>query len=261
MIRTRKAFDRILVHNELASADLISRLWDDADALVDNSERLIRKQCVRTTVRVSISDRRYVVKRYVERSWRHQFKQYIRRSRAERCWIDTSFLHSSGYPTPSPVAYFEHRMGPFRGRSFFVYEFVAGETFKSLATGLRNQRLLRRYVLMLVDIWARHKALAVSLSDGHPANFIVDAAGKMWVIDLDKLKYFRSAEKLDVALRRSFRDTIGGVIGDRSIIEFGLRKLNARLAGGSLASVTCDAHPVSAANGSSHGTNSLTVTP
>ena len=224
----KKQFQRSMMYVADANAALVEQLWACPDELVDAGNKLVEKQCVRTTVRFSCEDEIFVVKRHRERSWRHFAKRFFSNSRAENCWSDTWYLIANGYPTPRPIAYCENRMGPFRGNSWYAYEYISGTTFKDAATGNRNQRQLRDYVNKLVEIWALHRNLQINLTDGHPANFIVDATGKMWVIDLDKLQYLNSRTDVDDVLRRSFESTIRGVIGDRFVVEYALSQLESR---------------------------------
>ena len=226
----KTTFLRSLVYEPDADPELVESLWREPDHLIDGGDRLVQKRCVRTTVKWVAGEETYVIKRHRERSWRHQFKQFFCRSRAQRCWDDTWYLIDHGYPTPRPVAYVEDRLGPLRGNSWYVYQYVEGRTLKDLATGLKNQRLLRRYIAELADIWQMHARLGVSLSDGHPANFIVDATGKMWVIDLDKLQRIGHSEKQSERLRESFLSAVNGVFGDQFVVRYGLQKLDEALA-------------------------------
>ena len=218
------AWNKSVVYAEGTDAELIEQLWTSPDSLVETGTKLVEKDCVRTTVRFDGEVDRYVVKRHHERSWRHFAKQCVTRSRAEKCWVDTWFLVKYGYPTPRPVAYRENRLGPFRGNSYYVYQYKAGRTLKELATGLKNQRLLRQYVVQLAQIWKLHQQLGISLTDGHPANIVVDATGKMWVIDLDKLKFLTDNARKQEVLQSTFESTMRGFVGDRFIFDFGMRK-------------------------------------
>ena len=203
---------------------LLDSLWDGPDSLVQSGEPLVQKNRVRTIVRLEDSDQSIVIKRYVERSFRHLLKQMIQQSRAARCWNDTLYLLENGFPTPLPIAYREERFGPFRGPSFYVYQFQSGQTLLERCRHLENQRLLRDYVSQLVNIWQLQRRLNVSLHDANPGNFIVDAAGKIWVIDLDKLRHEKRQVRLDQRLRKSMQFLLQGVFGDQSVVRFGLRK-------------------------------------
>jgi hypothetical protein len=224
----RHRLGRAMKYDPDADPELVERLWHQPDHLIEAGDRLTAKSCVRTTVKFTADPEMLVVKRYLERSWRHQTKQLFCRSRAAKCWQDTWFLVDHGYPTPLPVAYLENRLGPLRGSSYYVYRFVEGTTLKELATGMKNQRLLRHYVSQLAEIWRFHGTLGVDLTDGHPANFIVDATSKLWVIDLDKLHYFKWTSHLD-RLKASFIETVTGVIGDRSVIRYAKQRIESVL--------------------------------
>jgi len=215
-----------MVYEPDAHADLIDTLWRDPDSLIDVGDKLIQKKCVRTTVKLAADEEFYVIKRHLERSWRHQFKQCFSTSRAAKCWNDTWRLVERGYPTPRPIAYRENRFGPLRGSSFLVYQYVEGKTLKDLAAGLKNQRLLRHYVSQLAGIWRMHKTLGINLNDSHPGNFVIDSTGKMWVIDLDKLQYIKRPQRQSQWLTDSFMKTLKGVFGDQSVIRYGTQKID-----------------------------------
>ena len=211
-----------------ACEDLVEMMWKDPDALIEGGSKLTRKKCVRTTVAFESTNDRYVVKRHLERSWRHLVKQWFCISRAEKCWRDTNFLVEHGYPTPRPIAYYEQRFGGLRGNSYYVYEFVQGQTLRSIASPLKNQRLLRKYVRQLCEIWRLNWELDVNLHDGHPDNFVVAPSGKMWVIDLDKLQRLngQSAHSKRERLIESFMKTLTGVFGDFRVVNYGEQKIS-----------------------------------
>ena len=213
--------------DHLACEQLVELLWDDPDQLIEIGRPLTQKQCVRTTVAIQTLSDQYVVKRHLERSWRHIVKQWFCISRAEKCWRDTLFLVDNGYPTPKPIGFQEQRLGSLRGKSYFVYEYVEGETLRSIAAPMKNQRLLRQYVRQLCEIWRLHWQLEVNLHDGHPDNFLVAPSGKIWVIDLDKLQRLNGLPDLVKrnTLIESFLKTITGVFGDFRVINYGERKI------------------------------------
>ncbi len=215
-----------VVYDRMASPRLIERLLNDPDQLIESGYRLIDKKCVRTTVLVQMDDEKVVAKRHVERSFRHGIKQLFLPSRAARCWRDTWFLLQNGYPTPNPIAYVEQRFGPLRGNSIYIYDFKEGTTLLELAHGMTNQRLLRRYVLQVIDIWRLQRQLGVCLHDANPRNFVIDHGGKIWVIDLDKLQYLKNRATLDRRLSKSMLKLLNGVFGDPTVVKFGMRKLD-----------------------------------
>ena len=85
----RRSFFAYMRHVVDPPTDLIELLWNSPDELVKMGKPLIRKRCVRTTVLIRFDGHDYVVKRWLERSWRHALKQFVLPSRAARCWRDT----------------------------------------------------------------------------------------------------------------------------------------------------------------------------
>ena len=225
----KKSFTQALVYDPDLDQEFVDQLWTNPNSLVESCEPLIRKDCVRTTVRLDCEIESFVIKRHVERSWRHFVKQCVSKSRAEKCWNDTWYLFDNGYPTPRPVAFLENRLGILRGNSYYVYQFVRSQTLKAKATGSTNQRHIRNYITQLVEIWGLHDLLNVNLSDGHPANFLIDATGKMWVIDLDKLKRLPPTPERTQLLQSTFERTLRGMIWEPSLISFGIEKLRQKL--------------------------------
>jgi hypothetical protein len=224
--QSRKDWTRALVHHISAPDPLVELLWENPEALIAMGRKLVQKKCVRTTVRVDLDGFSLVIKRYVERSWRHGLKQSVMPSRAARCWNDTWYLLSGGYPTPRPFAYREARFGGLRGDSYFVYEFVEGRTLLDVAGYCDNQRLLRQFVDDVIRIWGLNYDLGVCLHDGLPDNFVVDWQRKMWAIDLDKLNHLPNRLRLRRRLAETFSQLLYGMTSDDQLISEAQRKLD-----------------------------------
>ncbi len=190
----RHSFCAYIRHVPHPPGELVELLWNAPDELVEMGKPLVRKRCVRATVLVRIGNRDYVVKRWVERSWRHALKQLVLPSRAARCWRDTLSLLKHGVSTPSPVAYREDRFGPFRGTSYYVYSYVPGRTLRDAHDASPSSgKLESDLASQAVRMWRQMGGARVSLSDPSLLNFIVDPTGRLWAIDLDKLRHHRSA--------------------------------------------------------------------
>ena len=73
----------------------------------------------------------WVVKRYnTKNSW-HAIRRTLRRSRALNCWEMSGLLLAAGIPVPTPIGYMEKKLGPLRGRSYFVYEYIDAQDLLS----------------------------------------------------------------------------------------------------------------------------------
>jgi hypothetical protein len=189
----RRSPGRVACFAATLPEELIAALWVDPCALVTGGTTL-QARGVRRTVCLEWASQRYVLKHYVEQSWRHAMKGSVMRSRAWAAWRTSHRLADAGVRTPRPVAYVENRWGPLRRDSFLLYPYIPGRTLQACLAGeapalecWQFERLWQR----LGKLWRHMRRLRVSLADANVGNFIVDAHGKLWVIDLDKARFYR----------------------------------------------------------------------
>ena len=80
-----------------------------------------------TTVGITSRDgRRLVIKRYNTKNPWHFLRRGVRRSRAQNCFEFARELMVEDIATAAPVAYVEARLGPLKGRSWLITEYVEG---------------------------------------------------------------------------------------------------------------------------------------
>ena len=190
----RRHWLRVAYLDATLPAELLDALWRAPQSVVAEGESL-RKVGARSTVRLHWQGRSFVLKHYVEPTIRHALKQNVWRSRARTTWLAAHKLAEAGIATPRPVACIENRFGPFRGDSYLMYPYVEGETLRSYL-GCEDawvRPLTGQIREQLVEFWARLKQLRVSLADTNLKNFIVGNAGRLWVIDVDKVRFHRLA--------------------------------------------------------------------
>jgi hypothetical protein len=186
----RRSFARVAHYSTSLPDDLIAALWTAPESLVDRGEAL-RSGGARQTVRLIWNSQPFVLKHYVEPSWRHALKQTVQTSRARTTWIFTHRLADAGVATPRPVACIENRWGAIRRDSFLMYPYVEGRTLRSYFAGEAKESpsLSDRLWQQLRELWQRLLELRVSLGDTNLGNFIISPAGQLWLIDLDKSRF------------------------------------------------------------------------
>ena len=173
--------------------EFVASLWAAPDAVVDGGIPLIPENAARTTVEVRYGGRRFVVKRHRPRSCRHAAKDALLPSKAKTCWLATLRLREANVRTPQPVAYVEQRLGPLCGRSYYAYEYVEGETLRDyFGSKALSAAAIDGIARQMVRLWRTFGRLRVSHPDMHFGNFIVDGRKRLWVIDLDKIRWHRS---------------------------------------------------------------------
>ena len=171
-------------------SELQTALWQNPTGLLTHGEQL-RANDSRQTMRVDWQGQPFVLKHYVEPTYRHALKQTVQRSRAWATWQFTHRLADSGIATPRPVACIENRWGPLRRDSFLMYPYVEGRTLRSYfkAEAKQSPPLRDRLWEQVNELWQRLVELRVSLGDTNLGNFIISPAGQLWLIDLDKSRF------------------------------------------------------------------------
>ncbi len=191
---------------------LVESLWSDPDRFIDDGRVLVCKPGVRTSVRFSYEQEAFVLKRYQARTWRHAAKDAFLPSRARACWLVTHLLIEAGVATPRPVVYLEDRFGPLRGRSFLMYEFVAGVTLRErLTAGPLSRAMVDGLARQFDALWQTLRTVRVSHCDMNAGNFVVDSDDRLWMIDLDKMGRHRRDRALDRARTFSLAQFLKGM--------------------------------------------------
>jgi hypothetical protein len=185
-IETRRGARRAARFVEALPGELREALWLQPEEVAAAGE-LLRANGARRTVRIESASRSYVLKHYVEPTWRHAAKRALAASRAWAVWRLSQELADAGIRTPRPLACVENRWGPLRRDSFVLYGYIEGRTLRECLTASGNDRKRSEPLWrQLEELWQRLRELRISLADANTGNFIVDEAGQVWVIDLDK---------------------------------------------------------------------------
>jgi tRNA A-37 threonylcarbamoyl transferase component Bud32 len=206
---TRRSFSRVAYCHTALPADLVEILWTAPESLLDRGE-VLRCKGARRTVRMEWNDQPFVLKRYVEPTWRHAAKQLISQSRAAATWKFTHRLADAGIATPRPVARIENRFGLLRLDSYLMYPYVEGHTLRSYFADEAKQTvsMSERIRQQVHELWARLQELKVSLGDAHSGNFVVCPEGQVWLIDLDKSRFHRAAKTAAARQRHAWKKLV-----------------------------------------------------
>lgn len=190
---SRRSWRRVAQCDTALPTDLIDILWTDPESLIARGE-VLRHKGVRCTVRLAWNDQPYVLKHYVEPTRRHALKQLVQSSRARRTWDFSHRIADLGVATPRPVACVENRWGALRRDSFLMYPYVEGRTLRSYFANeaKRSPDVKDRLWQQINELWQRLGELCVSLEDTNLGNFIVCPAGRLWLIDLDKSRFYKN---------------------------------------------------------------------
>ncbi len=194
---------RRLIYHRYYDSCALQQFLQDPDAFIDAADATVLKSDATSTVAcISFDGRKYVAKRYNTRGLWHVCKRAFRRTRAEHSWCAALQLARAGIDTPRPVAVVERRLGPLRGRAYYLTEHVDGEL---CSTYLRRQCPQRDAIVDVVaTTFARLQRHRLSHGDMKATNLIV-SDGRLYLLDLDAARAHRTAAGHARALMRDKR--------------------------------------------------------
>ena len=189
---------------DMASPSMLAFLADPDASLAQADSQYLKQGNTCTLWRARIGPHELVVKRYNIKGFRHRISRLFRLTRAAVSWQNAHRLEACGILTPKPVALVEQRLGPLRGRAWYVSEYVQGDDALILcnppAAGLPDTQAAATSIVALLKRMAH---CSISHGDMKGNNFILSKQGAA-VIDLDAMKQhehesgFRRAQRRDM---------------------------------------------------------------
>src|SRR3989338_4384191 len=145
-----------------------------------------------TVIKVKFNGQWYVIKRYNIKNARHFLKKCLRTSRAIKSWSHAHMLRVLGVATPKPIAVVENRFGFFKGVTYFICEYVEGETLKYFVDKKKSPD--HRTVEQVANLLRLLEYGRISHCDLKSSNFILSKQGSV-IVDLDAMR-FHSDKKI-----------------------------------------------------------------
>lgn len=229
IFRNCTAFKRI---KTLSRKGMFDRSYDGAEfqAFLKNPDAVFQHVGVKmlkngrssTVIKVPLDGRELVIKRYNLKSIGHRLRRMLRQTRAAKSWRLANKLRLFGIATAKPVAYIENNVLGFRGRSYYVTEYVSGENVVSvIAKNQESEEIVDR----VVDVLKNLVRVDMTHGDLKASNIIIDADHHPVIIDLDG-----AAEHISLSgLRRAWKKEIGRFLQNfdvmPSVREMFVRKL------------------------------------
>jgi tRNA A-37 threonylcarbamoyl transferase component Bud32 len=177
--QTRRHF--LVYDRSLASPEMLEFFADPDTSLRLADMRYLKQGNTCTLWLARVGGRQYVVKRYNIKSLSHGVGRAFRRTRAAVSWANAHRLGIYGIATARPVALLEQRLGPLRGRAWYVSEYVAGKDVMQLCQ--HPVPAIARQVLVLLEELALCR---ISHGDMKGSNIILSENGPV-IIDLDAM--------------------------------------------------------------------------
>lgn len=189
-------FNRFVVCDRSLLTQDMRKLLSRPDYWMDRGQNLKRGGSA-TIVRVQVGGHDLVVKRYNLKGALHRLKRAIGPSRARRSWVNAWRMEFLGIPSVKPVAMIEEKVGPFRGRAYFVSEYVAGtDALATIKTSREPNDQMAAISSLLQDL----SDSRISHGDMKATNFMMSERGPV-LLDLDAMKEHHDV----ISFRRAFR--------------------------------------------------------
>jgi tRNA A-37 threonylcarbamoyl transferase component Bud32 len=185
--RSFRVYDRAL-----ATPKLLELLADPDASLQQADARYLKQGNTCTLWSVTLDGRQLVVKRYNIKGFAHRISRMLRRTRAATSWKNAHRLAMYGIPGARPVALYERRFGPLRGKAWLIMEYVRGDDITRLCEEPRpdsdsTRQVVRDTTLLLAQL----AQCRISHGDMKGTNFIQSPQG-IAVIDLDSMREHRT---------------------------------------------------------------------
>jgi hypothetical protein len=190
-------------------SDLIERIWLDPQALLAVGPKLQHK--LRSTVaRIDHASGIFTWKHHNWGNLRRTIRKSLSDSPAKKSLLDSHFLHAAGVPTPRTRVCLEQCVGPFRAySSYALTDYIAGTSLYRL---LRFERpgteILYSLAEQVAAIWQQLDDLCVWHNDFKTENLLVDPDGKVWLIDLERMRRFRDRDRMRERQVKDARDLL-----------------------------------------------------
>ncbi len=172
------------------------------DAYIDNPKALVLKAGRSSTlVKVIVNGHALVIKRYNIKDVWHGLRRYLRDTRAKKSWRISQQLYASGIATPKPVAFIENTFLGFRGKSYFIMDYLDGQHLGSYFSDHKHdmqacERMAKNSLALLKSLTSLH----ITQGDLKMTNILV-TNNTPYLIDFDGALEFVST----LMLRRTFK--------------------------------------------------------
>jgi tRNA A-37 threonylcarbamoyl transferase component Bud32 len=156
-----------------------------------------------TLFHYSIENSNWVIKRYNIKSWWHGVTRAFRMTRAAHSWQNANWLQSLHIPTASPIGILQKKWGSLRRQSYFVMEYLSGESLNTYLTtrdAIECKQIIEKTAFILKAL--RYNQL--SHGDLKADNLWVHDQ-KVYLLDLDSLRCYRSRFFFKRAFNRDMR--------------------------------------------------------
>ncbi len=191
-----QTFSRFRVCERQYKTPELIELLDHLDEAIAAGE-LIKDGNTATVAKIDSPLGPLVVKRYNMKNPWHRFTRAFRKSRAWISWANTYRLEFLGIGTLQPIALVEDRLGPLRGKAYFVTRYVEAPD----ATRIMEVDDLDATMGSIVDLLKELNDSGITHGDLKANNFLL-IDDEVKIIDLDSMRDRGHSLRFEVAFKK-----------------------------------------------------------
>ena len=183
------------------SSDLLDHLITDPDRVIETEAHIIKHDRTTTVARIERNNFCWIIKRYNTKNLWHALRRMVRNSRAQNCWKMSKHFDQTGISIPRPVAYIEKRFGPFRGKSYFINEYVEAENIFTYITTHPDPVVTKTTEQKVVELFEALRTTGINHGDMKATNLLVYNENLL-VLDLDAAKMAKSGALFELGYKK-----------------------------------------------------------
>ncbi len=205
--RHKNFFGYVVCDNNFLSEEMQALLADPDDYMRRGHAKIIQDNFKSKIASLEIGKVKAIIKIHNYKSTWHRIKRFFRRTRASKSWHYSFLFNENGIATPRPIAFKETRIGPLRGGSYFIYEWVDGINGEEyFIKHEKNAEKIQKAIRAIVAITRKIKDLGIIHGDIRLKNMIF-RGDEIFLTDFDDTKA-RKWYKPGAVNNRDFRGLI-----------------------------------------------------
>ncbi|MBA3661427.1 MAG: hypothetical protein H0W64_06845 [Gammaproteobacteria bacterium] len=171
-----------------------------------------------TVIKINLNGKALVVKRYNLKNLWHRIRRMTRATRAAVSWRLAHKLQLFGIKTAKPIAFIEKRFLGLRGTSYYISEYIQGETAAQYFER-HEETITSPMVDRLADLLRNLAKLTITHGDLKITNIIIDEHLAPVLIDLDGTQEHLSLSSLRTAWRYEIKRFLNNFNHQQALYE------------------------------------------
>jgi tRNA A-37 threonylcarbamoyl transferase component Bud32 len=173
-----------------------------------------------TVIKVVLDGKELVIKRYNLKNTWHRLRRTLRATRAITSWRLSQKLNLFGIPTAKPVAYIEHRYLGFRGKSYFITEYIPGSHANEFfMLHQHNFKKIDEMVASITTLLKNLLKLKLTHGDLKTTNILITPTDRPLLIDLDGTTEHLSTPALQQAWHKEITRFLKNFVNQPEILK------------------------------------------